>query len=75
MAQSNGKVSALIVDDDPIIRLLHRRLFLSHGFTVQTAKNGREALNFFASGAKFDVVFIDRDMPIMDGVEVYIFKI
>ncbi|KAL2345852.1 hypothetical protein Fmac_007137 [Flemingia macrophylla] len=69
-AMGNNKISALIVDDDSIIRKIHKtmleRLF---NMEARTAKDGKEAVDLCRSGAKFDVIFMDREMPIMDGVE------
>jgi DNA-binding NtrC family response regulator len=39
------------------------------GFEVITATNGREALNFLGSEA-IDVVILDLEMPVMDGLEM-----
>ncbi|XP_059625404.1 two-component response regulator 24-like [Cornus florida] len=64
---SNRRFSALIVDDDPIIRRIHTALLNKHGFETQLAENGREALDLFRAGASFDLVLMDRDMPVMDG--------
>jgi len=61
--------SILLVDDDPIVRVITRR-FLSHPlWTVDEAENGPLALRKFAEGA-FDTVFVDIEMPVMNGIEV-----
>ncbi|PKI38712.1 hypothetical protein CRG98_040890 [Punica granatum] len=36
---------------------------------VQTAKSGNEAVDICKSGATFDVVIMDLDMPGMNGIE------
>ena len=62
-----GKV--LVVDDsEPNRDLLSRRL-RRHGHTVETASNGREALEKVAAG-DFDVVLLDVMMPEMNGYQV-----
>ncbi|KAL5770493.1 hypothetical protein ACOSP7_014647 [Xanthoceras sorbifolium] len=62
-------LSALIVDDDALIRKVHLTILKSLGFVAQVASNGKEAVDVFRSGANFDIVFIDMDMPIMNGIE------
>jgi CheY-like chemotaxis protein len=62
-----GKV--LVVDDsEPNRDLLSRRL-RRQGHTVETASNGREALEKVAAG-DFDVVLLDVMMPEMNGYQV-----
>ena len=57
---------ALIVDDDPdTVKLLSQGLE-SHGMTVRTAANGREALQRLAECAPA-VIILDLTMPVMDG--------
>jgi CheY-like chemotaxis protein len=36
-----------------------------------TAKNGKEAVDLFLEGEKFDIVLCDKDMPVMTGPEVF----
>jgi len=56
----------VVVDDDPMVRtsVVARLNTLSH--VVETAANGREGLERFASG-QFDLVVTDRAMPEMGG--------
>jgi CheY-like chemotaxis protein len=35
------------------------------------AENGKEAVDLFLEGKKFDIVFCDNEMPIMAGPEVF----
>jgi signal transduction histidine kinase len=57
---------ALIVDDDPVLRLLARAALESSGWNVEEAENGREALVAFQR-LHPDVVLLDIMMPEMDG--------
>ena len=59
---------ALIVDDDADVRRAMRRLLSALGFEVTLAANGSEALN--RDLESFDVLFIDLNMPIMNGREL-----
>ncbi|KAJ1413823.1 Signal transduction response regulator, receiver domain [Sesbania bispinosa] len=70
ISDKKTKLSALIVDDDGVIRSIHKAM-LEGLFKIETklAKNGKEAVDLHCSGANFDIVFMDREMPIMDGIE------
>lgn len=58
----------LVVDDDEMNRRMMRLLLTREGHDVQLAINGIEALDAVKI-QKFDVVFMDLQMPIMDGLE------
>ena len=58
----------LLVEDNPVNRLLAVKILEKLGHTVVTAPNGRDSLNFLRSN-RFDLVLMDIQMPIMDGVE------
>jgi two-component system chemotaxis response regulator CheY len=63
-------VKALIVDDEPTVRLLLSRILRREVDCVVTeATNGLEALELLAR-QRFDFVVIDVMMPIMDGLEM-----
>jgi len=59
----------LIVDDDEPIRVLLDRVLRKEGFTVETARDGCEAVDKL-SGENFDTILLDLRMPRMDGFEV-----
>jgi CheY-like chemotaxis protein len=59
----------LVVDDDPVLVDLLRRLLPEHGFTVVGAASGEEALEVAAS-QPVDVVVLDLLMPGMSGWEL-----
>jgi two-component system sensor histidine kinase/response regulator len=62
----------LIVEDDETIRESLRDLFDDEGYDVETASNGREALDLLQDeGRHPDVVILDLVMPDLDGVAVY----
>lgn len=58
----------LLAEDNDINRLLASKIFATMGYKVDTAVNGREALQMVKAG-KFDLVFMDVQMPEMDGME------
>lgn len=60
----------LVVDDEPAVRDVTRRLLEERGCKVTTAENGKEALAFYKESFKtVDVVLMDMVMPIMGGRE------
>jgi CheY-like chemotaxis protein len=62
-------VKALIVDDEPTVRLLLSRILRREvDCAVTEATNGIEALDFLGR-QHFDFVVIDVMMPLMDGIE------
>ena len=63
-------MNVLVVDDDPIVRLILRRI-LQHHFDATTveAANGVEAL-LALDASTFDLVVLDLRMPVMDGLTV-----
>jgi DNA-binding response OmpR family regulator len=58
----------LIVDDDPDIVNSLKELFVSHGFQVTTAENGRDCLLELEKGFQ-GIIILDLMMPILDGAE------
>lgn len=70
---SSSQISALVVDDDFVIRQIHSAMLKSFGVNVQLAVNGKEAVDLFRSGTNVHIVFMDMDMPVMNGIMVYIY--
>lgn len=66
----NG-MRALLVEDNEINREIAAGILEARGFTVDTAGNGREAVDkFLEKGAGyFQVILMDIRMPVMDGLE------
>jgi len=63
------KKRILVVDDEEDIRFVLRMLLERHGFEVETAEDGLDALEKIRS-QKFDLVILDILMPKMDGFQV-----
>lgn len=57
----------LIVDDSSLIRRELTKLLRQEGFEVTTAKDGKEALEKVLAN-EFDVITMDINMPVMDGL-------
>lgn len=58
---------ALLVEDDSINRLTAKLMLEKLGMSVSVALDGRQALEALENGS-FDVVFMDIQMPVMDGL-------
>jgi len=61
-------VKALVVEDMKINLMLISKILEKHGCLVTTATNGREAVDSNIK-EKFDIIFMDCQMPEMDGFE------
>jgi two-component system KDP operon response regulator KdpE len=63
---SAGRI--LVVDDDPQIRRVLRVNLTGHGYEVDDARHGDEALEKLRD-ERFDLVLLDMNMPGSDGLE------
>jgi two-component system, OmpR family, KDP operon response regulator KdpE len=69
-AQGSGvRPRALVVDDEPQIRRLLSVSLAAHGYRVETAASGEEAVER-VSLEPFDIVLLDLGLPDLDGLEV-----
>ena len=59
----------LVVDDDAAITTLLVALFSRHGFVIDTATNGEEAVEKLRS-TEFSAILLDLMLPRMNGFEV-----
>jgi two-component system, chemotaxis family, chemotaxis protein CheY len=59
----------LVVDDSSSIRQLASFTLKSKGHNVDDASDGKEAA-IKAQSKQYDVVLTDRNMPVMDGIEL-----
>lgn len=60
--------SVLIVDDHPVNRKLMVSMLQKMDIVADAAENGEEALRMLG-GRRYDYVFMDLQMPVMDGIE------
>ena len=67
-AMTEQKLRILVVDDNAVNRMVMAGMLKKCQQTASYAENGLEAVNMIsATAARFDVVFMDCEMPIMDG--------
>jgi CheY-like chemotaxis protein len=66
--EKTPQLKILVVDDDVMNQRLMKILLTREGHLPQVASNGLEAFDAIKLH-KYDVVFMDLQMPIMDGIE------
>jgi two-component system chemotaxis response regulator CheY len=60
----------LVVEDSNVLQMYYRQIFAKlAGYHVTFTKNGRQALDHIANNGMPDVVVLDINMPVMDGLE------
>ena len=64
-----GKMRLLLVEDNPINREIATMILSEVGFSLETAENGKEAVEKVAVSEPgyFDAVLMDVQMPVMNG--------
>lgn len=60
------KVKALVVEDNKVNQMVLKGLLSKLGCVVDVANHGEEALKLVQNG-EYDIVFMDCQMPVMDG--------
>ena len=66
---TTGGETVLVVDDDPLNRVMLTGLLERNGHQVAIAEDGGSAMEMLAAG-RFDVVLLDVLMPVMSGYDV-----
>jgi two-component system, NtrC family, response regulator HydG len=61
----------LVADDDPLFTASIVPVLVSHGYRVETAGTGEEALRKLSSG-RVDCLMLDVRMPVLSGLDVYL---
>lgn len=67
LAEAQLALSVLIVEDSEVNRIVLREMLESLGHRVDEAHSGQEAAAHLRK-ARFDLVFMDVSMPVLDGV-------
>lgn len=58
----------LVIDDEPNIRLLFQEIFKLKGWETELAEHGKQGLELIRQN-DYDLVILDRKMPVMSGDE------
>ncbi len=66
--ERRGRLRVLLVEDNAVNRKVAVGILGKHGYKVETAASGEEALEIL-EGKEFDLVFMDVQMPGMDGFQ------
>ena len=67
---------ALVVEDIKVDCVILMHMLHKLNCEATAVENGKEAVDLFVEGKTFDIVFLDKDMPIMLGPEVrYMFQL
>ncbi len=69
MTETKQAARVLVVEDEPNMLLAYERMLRGAGFAVETAANGRAAVEKLQR-LTFDVVLSDIAMPQMDGIKL-----
>ncbi|MCP4137307.1 MAG: PAS domain S-box protein [bacterium] len=65
---ASSDITILVAEDEAVNQKFMMRILEKQGFSVQLAENGKEALEKLEK-ERIDIVFMDIQMPIMDGIE------
>jgi CheY-like chemotaxis protein len=66
----NGQPKVLVADDDPAILRLVKAIVEKEGYSVVTARDGKEAYKVLQSGEAFIAAIFDVVMPYIQGTEL-----
>lgn len=64
----NENIKILLAEDNPINQKLTIKMINKAGYFCDLAQNGQEAVNAFSENC-YDMIFMDCQMPLMDGYE------
>lgn len=65
--QFQGKI--LVAEDNFINQKLIKQILIRYGVLVELANNGLEAFEKYKDNREYDLIFMDIQMPVMDGIE------
>lgn len=69
MKKKDGSAfSVLLAEDKEIAQILAMNIFIQLGCEVDLAKNGEEVIDRHTVN-QYDIIFMDCDMPLMDGYQ------
>jgi two-component system chemotaxis response regulator CheY len=59
----------LVVDDSALIHQMYKMVLMRYRCTIVAAMNGQEALDMIAKNPDTDLLLVDINMPVMNGLE------
>ena len=63
------KGNVLVVEDNPVNQIVLKSQLQRMGLEVDVAENGQVALDLFNDSSDYNIIFMDLQMPVMDGIE------
>ncbi len=60
-------IKVLVIEDDPLVCLLHKGLLMNLGCQVEVSMNAEEALLML--DGNYDLILLDIELPNMSGIE------
>jgi len=66
---TRSKVRILVVEDNPVNQKVVTAVLRKRGFSIELANDGQQALGKLKNEDPFDLVLMDVQMPILDGLE------
>ena len=70
LVEEKNSSRVLLAEDNPINQKLAKMMLTKAGYQVETADTGKKAVDIFiTSSGEFDLIFMDMQMPEMDGIE------
>ncbi|WZZ12237.1 hypothetical protein YC2023_105326 [Brassica napus] len=70
---AESKLTALVVDDNFVNQTMHHKLLDRLGIKNDVVCNGQEAVDVHCSGRNYDLILMDMEMPILNGIQFVIF--
>jgi CheY-like chemotaxis protein len=68
--EAKHSISILMAEDNMLNQKLARFMLTKAGYKLEIANNGREAVEIFTTNPiAYDLIFMDINMPVMDGLE------
>lgn len=67
-----NNLNALVVDNERFSQHVEKGILRNFGVETEAVETGEAAVELIASGATFNLIFIDISLPTMDGPRVYI---
>jgi len=67
--QAKRQLHVVLAEDNPVNMLLASTLLRREGYNVTTAGNGEQVLLALSTGKRPDLVIMDVEMPVLDGLE------
>ena len=62
------RLEVLVAEDNPVNQLVARSFLQKSGCSITIASDGRQAVEAVSTGKAFDIVLMDIDMPVLDGL-------